>query len=91
LVFAACLFFALKNLTSRSLRLWWAGAAFLGSILSGMTLLLADGWVRGMINLENPVFLPVLGHSLPVLLVYLLAGLGIWFISVRSLKAFDNA
>jgi hypothetical protein len=45
---------------------------------------LADGWLRGIINLENPVFPPMLGHSLPVLLVYLLAGFGAWFVSMRG-------
>ena len=38
----------------------------------------ARRWVREMVNQENPFFVSVLGYSLPVLLVYLLAGLGIW-------------
>lgn len=90
LFFAVCLFFALKNLASWPLRLGWAWAAFFGSILSGMALFLADGWVREMVNLENPFFVPVLGYSLPVLLVYLLAGLGAWLVSVRGSMVFNS-
>lgn len=88
--FAVCLFFALKNLASWPLRLGWAGAAFLGSVLSGIILFLADGWVREMVNLENPFFQAVLGYSLPVFLVYLLAGLGAWFVSARGSVTFDS-
>ena len=78
LAFLACLGLGLRRLPAWPDRWRWLGAAFLGSLLSGLPLNLADGWLREMVNLENPFFLPVLGYSLPVLLIYVLAGLGVW-------------
>lgn len=78
LAFLACLGLGLRRLPAWPERWRWLGAAFLGSLLSGLPLNLADGWLREMVNLENPFFLPVLGYSLPVLLIYVLAGLGVW-------------
>jgi hypothetical protein len=78
LTFLACLGLGLRSLPIWSDRLRWLGAGFLGSALSGLALNLSDGWVREMVNQENPFFVSVLGYSLPILLVYLLAGLGIW-------------
>ena len=78
LTFLTCLGLGLRSLPIWPDRLRWLGAAFTGSVLSGLALNLADGWVRAMVNQENPFFVSVLGYSLPVLLVYLLAGLGIW-------------
>lgn len=75
LAFLACFWLALRRLPNTPTRLRWLGAVFLGMIIAGVGVSLADAWVREMVNLENPFFLPVLGYSLPVLLVYLLAGL----------------
>lgn len=79
LIFLACLWLGLRSLPTWQIQLTWLTAAFLGSALSGLTLNLADGWVREMVNRESPFFIPVLGYSLPVLLTYLLAGFGIWY------------
>jgi hypothetical protein len=38
----------------------------------------ADGLVRAQVNLDNPLFLPVLGFSLPVFITGCLAILGLW-------------
>jgi hypothetical protein len=84
LAFLTCLGLALRRLPNHPTRLRWLGAAFLGMIVSGVSVSLADGWVREMVNLENPFFQPVLGYSLPVLLVYLLAGLGVFKLTHHS-------
>ncbi|PKN92200.1 MAG: hypothetical protein CVU44_16350 [Chloroflexi bacterium HGW-Chloroflexi-6] len=78
LIFLTCMVLGLRSLPNGQDRLRWLGAAFLGSALSGLTLNLSDGWVREMVNQENRFFVSVFGYSLPVLLIYLLAGLGIW-------------
>ncbi len=59
-------------------RLKWLGAVLLGSIPVGIFLMNADSLIRAQVNLENPLFQPLLGFSLPVIVVNALALLGLW-------------
>lgn len=79
LAFVACLIFGLRNLESGSTRFKWLSAILLGSVSTGLLLSLADGLVRAQVNLQNPFFNPILGVSLPVLLVNILALFALFF------------
>jgi len=50
-------------------RLKWLGAIMLGSIPSGLFLFKANAIVLAQVNLGNPLFRPLLGWSLPVVVV----------------------
>jgi hypothetical protein len=58
----------------------WLAVVLLGSIPTGILLVQADGMTRAQVNLDNPLFQPVLGVSLPVILVdgFALLGLAAW-------------
>lgn len=79
LAFVACLIVGLRNLKNWLTRLKWLGAILVGSISTGLLLAKADEIVRAQVNLQNPFFNPVLGISLPVLLVNILALLALFF------------
>lgn len=81
LIFLFCLSRALASLPGHRVRLTWFGLALAGSISVGLPMNLLDGWIRMMVNLENPFFLPVFGYALPVFLTYLLAGLGLFLLT----------
>lgn len=83
--FALCLAFCLDRLDSWLLRGRWLLAAVLGSAAAGVLLNLTDPLVRILVDRDHPLFRPALGLSLPVLLVYLLAVLGVlvWAWKVR--------
>ena len=55
----------------------WLAAVFLGSVLTGLALSLLDGLVRSQYSQANPLFRPVFGYSLPVLLLNSLVLLGL--------------
>jgi len=60
-------------------RLKWLGAVMIGSLPAGVFLATATGLVVSQVDRGNPLFQPVLGWSLPVLVVNLVALLALWF------------
>jgi hypothetical protein len=60
-------------------RLKWLGAVMVGSLPAGLFLVYATGLVISQVDQGNPLFQPVLGWSLPVLVVNLAALLALWF------------
>ena len=86
LAFVLCFGLGLRLLYSWHVKLKWLGAIFLGSVTTGILLMIADGWVRELVNAGNPFFQSVFGYSLPVLLVYLIAFLGIFVWEFKTKK-----
>lgn len=86
LSFIVCLVFGLRILESWRIRLKWLGAILLGSMTAGVLLMIADGWIRESVNKGNPYFQSVLGYSLPVLVIYLLAfsGIFVWQYKIKN-------
>ena len=78
LAFLACLSFALRELPSWHIRLKWLGTILLGSIVTGLPMVFADGWIIAGINATNPWFNPVLGYSFPVFITITLTIFGLW-------------
>lgn len=87
LAFVLCFVVGLRLLDSWHIRLKWLAAILLGSVSSGILLVIADGWIRESVNKGSPLFQSVLGYSLPVLMVYLLALLGIFVWQYNTKKA----
>lgn len=78
LAFITCLVLALRILPAWRTRLFWIGTILLGSIMTGIPMAIADPLVIAQVDAGNPWFQPVLGYSLPVFVIMLLAFLGIW-------------
>ena len=80
LLYLAGLVWGLRQLKDWRTAGRWMAVVFLGSVLTGLALNLLDGVVRAQVNAGNPLFQPLLGYSLPVLLVngLALAGFGVW-------------
>jgi hypothetical protein len=76
LTFLLCLVFSLRVLYAWHIRFKWLAAVLAGSVPSGILLMIADGYIREAVNQGYPLFQALLGYSLPVLVVYLLAILG---------------
>jgi drug/metabolite transporter (DMT)-like permease len=85
--FVICLVYGLRPLSSWRERGKWLGAAFAGSLMTGLLVNVADGLVRTQVDLGNPLFRPLLGVSLPVLITYvvviLLVGV-FWLVLSKS-------
>jgi hypothetical protein len=60
-------------------RVKWLGAVMVGSLPAGVFLVYATGLVISQVDRGNLLFQPVLGWSLPVLVVNLAAWLALWF------------
>jgi len=86
LAFAVCLIFGLRESDSWRTRLKWIAAILLGSVPTGLLLMMADGIVRSQVDQGHPLFQPVLGFSLPVIVFNALALLLLWRQSVRPLR-----
>jgi len=69
---------ALRQIGGWRERLKWTGAAIIGFLALGPALMVGDTAIRSQINAENPLFRPVFGFSLPVLLVDAMAAVGLW-------------
>lgn len=59
-------------------RLKWLGAIMLGSVPAGLFLMKANDLVQAQVNQGNPLFRPLLGWSLPVVVVNAIACLALW-------------
>jgi hypothetical protein len=68
-VYLVCLVYGLAILENWRTRAKWFGALILGSPLTGIFMARSNEYLIQQINLENPLFMPVIGYSLPVLLV----------------------
>ncbi|MFT3890764.1 MAG: hypothetical protein QM730_03950 [Anaerolineales bacterium] len=93
LAFLLCFVLSLRQLDSWRIRLEWLLSVILGSIVTGILLNIADPWVRELVNQNSPLFQPVLGYSLPVLLTYLLvvAGISVWESKALKVISLQNA
>lgn len=80
LAFWACLILVLRALPLLHIRLSWLGTIFLGSVATGLLMVIADNFVIAQVDAGNPWFQPVIGYSLPVFLAngFTLIGLMIW-------------
>ncbi|MBI5840001.1 MAG: hypothetical protein HZB19_07840 [Chloroflexi bacterium] len=78
IAFIACLALGLRELNTWKTRLTWLAVILLGGVPTGLALNYADVFVRSQVNEGNPLFLPVIGFSLPVVIVDGLVFLGLW-------------
>ncbi len=76
--FIACLILGLRELETWKIRLTWLAVILFNSISIGLTLNYVDTFLRSQVNEGNPLFRPVFGFSLPVVIVNSLAFLGLW-------------
>lgn len=88
LIYIAATILAIRQIEEWRERWKFMGAAFLSSLALGPALMIADKVVRNQINLDNPLFQPVWGFSIPVLIVDAAAfiGLRLWVKRVRRIK-----
>ena len=80
LAYAACLAMGLRQLPTWHGRLTWLGTILLGSVATGILMVLADPFIIAQVDLGSRWVQPVLGYALPVLAVNVLVliGLGLW-------------
>ena len=78
IAFIACLIWGVRELETWKIRLPWLAVILFNSISIGLTLNYVDIFLRSQVNESNPLFRPVLGFSLPVVIVNSLAFLGLW-------------
>ena len=71
-------------------RLKWFGAIVLGSIPSALFIVKANTIVQNQVDLDNPFFISLLGWSLPVLVVNVIACLALWLWWRRTNKIYNN-
>ncbi len=94
LAFLACFILSLRALGSWRNIAKWIGAVLLGSLPAGIFLMQANEIVQAQVNQGNPLFQPVWGFSLPVVIVngLVLISLAIWWYragcsSLQSIQA----
>jgi len=78
MAFLVCLLVGLNQLGNWRTRIKWMSAILLGSVPAGAALVGAHDLVTSRINQGDPLFQPVLGVSLPVLVVNVVAVLSLW-------------
>ena len=78
LAFFVCLTLALRELPAWRIRLTWLGTILLGSIITGIPMAMFDPIVIAQVDAGNPWFQPIIGYSLPVFAVIIVAFIGIW-------------
>jgi hypothetical protein len=59
-------------------RLKWLGTILLGSLPAGLILMYGNNLVQSQVNQGNPLFKPLLGFSLPVVIVNVIVLLALW-------------
>jgi hypothetical protein len=72
-------------------RLKWLGAIMLGSVPSGLFLIKANAIVLAQVNQGNPLFRPLFGWSIPVIIVNVIVCLVIWIWWKRANKIVYNS
>lgn len=78
--YLACLAIGLRELRTWKIRFIWLGVILLGTILTGIPMARLDSVIISQVDTGNPLFQPVVGYSLPVLLtsIFALVGVRIW-------------
>jgi len=72
-------------------RFKWLGAILLGSVPAGLFLMKANDLVQAQVNLGNPLFQPLLGWSLPVVVVDVIVFLALWIWWKRANKMYYSS
>jgi hypothetical protein len=88
LAFIAGLIVGLRALGDWRTRLKWLGAIMLGSAPVGLFLMNVDKLVLSQVNQGNPLFQPLLGVSLPVIVVNVIVLLALWLWWKRANKMY---
>ena len=78
LFFVTAFIFAVRSLGEWRIRIKWLGAVCLGSIPAGLFIMKANSIVLTQVNNDNPLFCPILGWSLPVVIVNILICAALW-------------
>ena len=78
LAFITGFILCLRALGDRRTMLKWLGAIVLGSTPAGLFLMYANEVVQSQVDQGNPLFQPLLGFSLPVMIVNTTALLALW-------------
>jgi hypothetical protein len=81
IAFMTCLALGLRELDTWKTRLTWLAVILVTGISIGVTLNSVDAFLRDQVNEGNPLFQPVFGFSLPVVIVngLVLSGLWLWW------------
>ena len=69
----------------------WLGAIILGSVPGGLFLIYTDELILTQVNQGNPLFLSLLGFSLPVVIVNLIVFLALWIWWKRTSKMYYSS
>ena len=86
LAFIAAFILGVSALGDWRTRLKWLGGLLLGSLPAGVFLMYANILVFSQVNQGNPLFRPLLGFSLPVVVVNGAALLLLWIWCTPSIK-----
>lgn len=78
LAFLVCLILGLQQLPTSKIQLKWLGTVLLGSIATGIPMVMADQFIIAQIDAGNRYFQPIIGYSLPVFLSILLTLFLLW-------------
>lgn len=78
LAYVACFAIGLRQLPTWRVRLRWLGTIFLGSVLTGILMVLADPLIFAQVDAGSRWVQPVLGYALPVFVVNVLTLIGLW-------------
>jgi len=78
LAFIISFVFGVKSLGDWRTRIKWLGAIIIGSVPSGLFIMNANPIVLAQVNQRNPLFQPLLGWSLPVLIINLIIIMCLW-------------
>jgi hypothetical protein len=89
LVFVSVFAFSVWSLGDCKTRLRWLGAVIAGSLPSGIFIMQANSLVLDQVNKGNRLFNPLLGWSLPVIIVNAIVCLGL-FIWWKRASSIDN-
>ncbi|HKJ37865.1 MAG TPA: hypothetical protein VJ972_03760 [Anaerolineales bacterium] len=73
-----CFILGLRDLHTWKTRLTWLGTILLGSIVTGLPMVMFDPIIIAQVDKGNPWFQPVIGYSLPVFATIILTFLGVW-------------
>jgi hypothetical protein len=86
LAFVSGFILGVLTLSDWRTRIKWLGAIMLGSVPSGLFLMKANGLILAQVNQGNPLFLPLLGWSLPVVAINVIVCLVLWIWWKRANK-----
>ncbi|HNB41633.1 MAG TPA: hypothetical protein PLG52_09035 [Anaerolineales bacterium] len=82
--YLACLILGLRELPTWKIRFTWLGTILLGSVATGLPMVLLDPIIIAGVDAGNAWFQPVIGYSLPVFITIILTFIGVWVWSRRQ-------